>query len=80
VATANDVCGVGVAFGASVSGLRILGGPSHDAMEAHALTYQYHDNHISSDDESHEIGGEGERGGSCVSVACAFSVVLPTTL
>lgn len=45
-ASTNDVCGIGVAFEASVSGLRILGGPSSDAMEAQALTYKYHDNHI----------------------------------
>lgn len=45
-ASTNEFCGVGVAFEASVSGLRILGGPSSDAMEAQALTYMYHGNHI----------------------------------
>jgi kexin len=47
VAATNNVCGVGVAHRANISGLRILGSASHDAMEADALTYMYHDNHVS---------------------------------
>lgn len=48
VASTNDKCGVGVAFDGKVSGLRILGSSSHDAMEAAALTYRYNDNYVSS--------------------------------
>lgn len=64
VASANSKCGVGVAFNASVSALRILGGPSHDAMEAHALTYRYHENHIFSNswgptDDGKTVEGPG---------------------
>ena len=33
-----SVCGVGVAYGARVSGIRILDGPMTDAMEATAFT------------------------------------------
>jgi len=33
-------CGVGVAYDASVSGIRLIAGASTDAMEASALTYQ----------------------------------------
>lgn len=38
-AVPNSVCGVGVAYGAKVSGLRILGGPITDVDEAIALNY-----------------------------------------
>lgn len=46
-ASANSMCGVGVAFQAFISGLRILGGPSSDAMEAEALSYMFQLNHVS---------------------------------
>ncbi|CAD6981515.1 unnamed protein product [Tilletia controversa] len=42
----NDVCGVGVAYEAHVSGLRILSGPISDVDEAAALNYDYQNNHI----------------------------------
>ncbi|CAG8433712.1 11274_t:CDS:10 [Ambispora gerdemannii] len=42
----NDVCGVGVAWDAKVSGVRILSAEISDADEAEALNYQYHKNHI----------------------------------
>eukprot|EP00026_Physarum_polycephalum_P000050 Phypoly_transcript_00050.p1 GENE.Phypoly_transcript_00050~~Phypoly_transcript_00050.p1 ORF type:complete len:851 (+),score=68.86 Phypoly_transcript_00050:2980-5532(+) len=63
-AATNDVCGVGVAYHANVSGLRILGGPSHDAMEAAALMYNYDDNHIFSNswgptDDGQTLEGPG---------------------
>ncbi|CAO1634509.1 unnamed protein product [Parajaminaea phylloscopi] len=45
-AVKNDVCGVGVAHNAHVSGLRILSGPISDVDEAAALNYAYHENHI----------------------------------
>jgi kexin len=42
----NAVCGVGVAYGASVSGVRILGAPVGDAIEASALIYAPQTNDI----------------------------------
>jgi kexin len=42
----NDVCGVGVAYEAHVSGVRILSGPIADVDEAAALNYAYQENHI----------------------------------
>ncbi|KAF9585832.1 pheromone processing endoprotease, partial [Lunasporangiospora selenospora] len=45
-AAKNDLCGVGVAYGAKVSGLRILSGQITDVDEAAALNYRFHDNHI----------------------------------
>ncbi|PWN92699.1 hypothetical protein FA10DRAFT_263457 [Acaromyces ingoldii] len=42
----NDVCGVGVAYGANVAGVRILSGPITDVDEAAALNYRYQENHI----------------------------------
>ena len=42
----NSVCGVGVAFGGRVAGLRILSGTVTDSMEAEALNYQWNLNHI----------------------------------
>ncbi|KAG5458486.1 MAG: peptidase S8/S53 domain-containing protein, partial [Olpidium bornovanus] len=44
----NNVCGVGVAYNARVSGIRILSKDITDADEAMALNYRYHDNHIMS--------------------------------
>ncbi len=48
IATANDnsTCGVGVAYDASLSGLRLLAGPVTDALEASALTYAGNTNSI----------------------------------
>ncbi|CAG0879135.1 unnamed protein product [Cyprideis torosa] len=34
----NNVCGVGVAYNASIGGVRMLDGPVNDAVEAHALS------------------------------------------
>lgn len=42
----NDVCGVGVAYGANVAGVRILSGPITDVDEAAALNYRYQENHV----------------------------------
>ncbi|XP_059920859.1 neuroendocrine convertase 1-like [Gadus macrocephalus] len=35
----NSYCGVGIAFNARIGGIRLLGGPVTDAMEAVALTF-----------------------------------------
>ncbi|KAI9486635.1 MAG: peptidase S8/S53 domain-containing protein [Benjaminiella poitrasii] len=45
-AVKNDVCGVGVAYGAKVSGIRILSDEISEADEAAALNYEYQKNHI----------------------------------
>ncbi|KAJ3163643.1 pheromone processing endoprotease [Geranomyces michiganensis] len=45
-AVRNDVCGVGVAYDAKVSGVRILGGALTEADEAAAINYDFHNNHI----------------------------------
>jgi kexin len=45
-AVRNNVCGIGVAWGSKVSGLRILGGPITDVEEAKALNYEMDKNHI----------------------------------
>ncbi|KAG0241300.1 pheromone processing endoprotease [Actinomortierella wolfii] len=45
-AARNDVCGVGVAYGAKVAGIRILSGQITDVDEAAALNYQFQENHI----------------------------------
>lgn len=45
-AVKNDVCGLGVAYQAKVSGVRILSGPISDVDEAAALNYAYQDNDI----------------------------------
>ena len=42
----NHVCGVGVAYGAQVSGIRILDGPMTDVLEASAFTKKYNVNDI----------------------------------
>jgi subtilisin-like proprotein convertase family protein len=39
-------CGVGVAYNAQLAGLRLIGGPSTDAMEANALGYEFQQNEI----------------------------------
>ena len=45
-AATNNVCGVGVAYGAQVSGIRLLGGLVVDATEAKAFLYKAHLNDI----------------------------------
>lgn len=45
-AVRNDVCGIGVAYDAKVSGLRILSGRITDADEAISLNYDFHNNLI----------------------------------
>ncbi|KAG0375075.1 pheromone processing endoprotease, partial [Mortierella sp. AD032] len=45
-AAKNDLCGLGVAYGARVAGLRILSGVITDVDEAAALNYRFQDNHI----------------------------------
>ncbi|SNX83864.1 probable KEX2 - endoproteinase of late golgi compartment [Melanopsichium pennsylvanicum] len=45
-AVKNDVCGVGVAYKAKVSGVRILSGPISDVDEAASLNYAYQENDI----------------------------------
>jgi len=42
----NHVCGVGVAYGARVSGIRILDGPMTDVLEASAFMKKYDVNDI----------------------------------
>jgi kexin len=42
----NNVCGVGVAYEAHVSGVRILSAPIADVDEAEAVLYKLQDNHI----------------------------------
>ena len=42
----NDVCGVGVAYGSQIAGVRILSAPISDADEAAALNYRYQENDI----------------------------------
>ncbi|KAG4091876.1 hypothetical protein H8356DRAFT_951657 [Neocallimastix lanati (nom. inval.)] len=42
----NDYCGVGVAYDAQVSGVRILSGTLSVSDEAASLNYDYHNNHI----------------------------------
>ncbi|KAG0258013.1 pheromone processing endoprotease [Mortierella polycephala] len=45
-AAKNNLCGLGVAYGAKVAGLRILSGQITDVDEAAALNYRFQDNHI----------------------------------
>ncbi|CAK1363617.1 unnamed protein product [Cercospora beticola] len=45
-AVKNDVCGVGVAYGGRVAGVRILSKVISDADEAEAMIYAYQQNHI----------------------------------
>lgn len=45
-AVPNDVCGVGVAYGSKIAGVRILSAPISDADEAAALNYAYQLNDI----------------------------------
>jgi proprotein convertase subtilisin/kexin type 7 len=42
----NNICGVGVAYGARVSGIRILDGPMTDVLEAAAFTKKFNVNDI----------------------------------
>lgn len=42
----NAACGVGAAYRAALSGIRLIAGPSTDAMEASALNYAFNTNHI----------------------------------
>lgn len=42
----NDVCGVGIAHGSRVAGVRILSGPISDVDEAAALNYAYQNTSI----------------------------------
>ncbi|XP_070568384.1 neuroendocrine convertase 2-like [Ptychodera flava] len=37
----NEICGVGVAYGVSLGGIRLLDGPITDALESSALSYNY---------------------------------------
>jgi kexin len=60
----NDICGVGVAYGSKVAGLRILSAPVTDAIEARAITYAYNITHIYSNswgpnDNGKEVDGPG---------------------
>lgn len=45
-AAKNDVCGLGVAYGSKVSGVRILSKPINDADEAAAVNYAFQHNDI----------------------------------
>ncbi|KAL4229144.1 Proprotein convertase subtilisin/kexin type 7 [Mactra antiquata] len=58
----NNVCGVGVAYGAQISGLRLLDGPLFDSLEAEAFTKHYQINDIYScswgpDDDGKTVDG-----------------------
>ncbi|KAI0244729.1 pheromone processing endoprotease [Massospora cicadina] len=61
----NHVCGVGIAYGAKVAGIRILSLPIGDDAEAHAINFGYHINHVYScswgppDDESSRTRSRG---------------------
>lgn len=44
----NSLCGVGIAYGAYVGGIRILDGPVTDLLEARALAYKASDVDIKS--------------------------------
>ncbi|KAJ3129631.1 Proprotein convertase subtilisin/kexin type 7 [Nowakowskiella sp. JEL0407] len=46
VAARNNVCGVGVAFGAKISGEKVIANTTTDAIEAQAFNYKLHHNHI----------------------------------
>ena len=45
-AGANDICGVGVAYGAKVAGIRMLDGMVTDMLEGKSLIYKAHTNWI----------------------------------
>ncbi|KAI9313429.1 peptidase S8/S53 domain-containing protein [Dichotomocladium elegans] len=45
-ASKNDLCGIGIAYGAKVAGIRILSGEITDADEAAALNYKFQENDI----------------------------------
>lgn len=45
-AGANDVCGVGVAYGGKVSGIRMLDGVVTDILEGKSFIYKAHVNWI----------------------------------
>ncbi|KAG0944276.1 hypothetical protein G6F26_004969 [Rhizopus arrhizus] len=45
-AVKNDACGIGVAYDAKISGIRILSGEITEADEAAALNYKYQENQI----------------------------------
>ena len=45
-AVINDACGVGIAYDAKVSGVRILSGTLTDADEAASLNFNFQENHI----------------------------------
>ncbi|XP_065187229.1 proprotein convertase subtilisin/kexin type 7-like [Sycon ciliatum] len=58
----NSVCGIGIAYGAQVSAIRILDGDVSDSMEAAAFGFQPHINHIYScswgpDDDGKTVDG-----------------------
>ncbi|KAH3703105.1 hypothetical protein DPMN_078134 [Dreissena polymorpha] len=58
----NDVCGVGVAYGAKFSGMRLLDGPLTDSLEAQAFTEKIQINDIYScswgpDDDGRTVDG-----------------------
>lgn len=60
----NNICGVGLAFGSKISGLRLISDSIRDADEAKALTYYYDRQHIFSNswgpsDDGMSIEGPG---------------------
>ncbi|CAL8357810.1 unnamed protein product [Arctogadus glacialis] len=60
----NSYCGVGIAFNARIGGIRLLGGPVTDAMEAVALTFSPNLIHVyvcswGPPDNGSELGGPG---------------------
>lgn len=45
-AARNDICGVGIAYGSKIAGVRILSAPISDEDEALSLNYHYQENDI----------------------------------
>ncbi|KAI3654509.1 hypothetical protein MP228_000563 [Amoeboaphelidium protococcarum] len=63
----NSVCGVGLSYGATVAGIRLISEDPTDSAEGAALTYQYQRNHIYSSswgpsDDGRSIDGPGRLG------------------
>ena len=60
----NSVCGVGVAHGGRVSGIRMLDGSVTDILEGQSFIYKAHVNHVYScswgpEDNGHTVEGPG---------------------
>eukprot|EP01097_Dermamoeba_algensis_P007675 TRINITY_DN4904_c0_g1_i1.p1 TRINITY_DN4904_c0_g1~~TRINITY_DN4904_c0_g1_i1.p1 ORF type:complete len:566 (-),score=119.66 TRINITY_DN4904_c0_g1_i1:615-2312(-) len=64
-ASKNDICGVGIAFNANLTGVKILGGPVTDFQEAQGLGFKVEDindvmsNSWGPDDDGNRLEGPG---------------------